>query len=127
MAKRAVFATVDDYIAACPANVQAILQKIRTMIRKAAPAADERVSYGMPAFFQDGALVYFAAFKNHIGMFPPVRGDKELLKDLSAHCGPKGNLKFALDDKMPYALIRRVIRFQVWSHAARLKAKRRKK
>ena len=68
-------ATIDDYIAAFSPEVRAILERIRTTIRKAAPDAQEKISYRIPAFTLNGALVYFAAFKNHIGFYPPVRGD----------------------------------------------------
>jgi uncharacterized protein YdhG (YjbR/CyaY superfamily) len=123
--------TVDDYFAACVPKVQSILQRIRTIVRKAAPDAVEKISYGMPAFFHDGALIYYAAFKNHIGMFPPVKGDKELQKDLARHRGPKGNLHFPLDERMPYGLITRVVKCRVREHrehlAAKAAAKKRKK
>jgi uncharacterized protein YdhG (YjbR/CyaY superfamily) len=101
--------TIDAYIAGFPAKVQAVLNKIRSTIRKAAPQAKERISYRMPAFFQDGVLIYFAAFKNHIGVYPPVRGDAKLLKGLSPYRGEKGNLQFPLDEPLPYGLIRRIV------------------
>src|SRR5262245_34929641 len=94
--------SIDSYIAVFPSKVQSILKKIRSTVRKAAPNAKEKISYRMPAFFQDGVLIYFAAFKNHIGVFPPARGDAKLMKDLARYRGPKGNLKFALDKPMPY-------------------------
>lgn len=100
----------DEYIAAFPPNVRAILKKICASIKKAAPKAEERISYRMPAFFQDGALIYFAAFKSHIGIFPPVRGDAQLLKSLARYRGPKGNLKFPLDEPIPYLLISRIVK-----------------
>ena len=81
----------------------------------------------MPAFTLDGDLIYFAAFKKHIGIFPPVRGDESLSKELSRFRGEKGNLKFPLDQPIPYALIRRVVRFRVKEHRKSLAAKREKK
>lgn len=131
MKKKAPPTTVDDYIAACDPKVQTILERIRTIARKAAPDAVEKISYGMPAYFLDGALIYYAAFKNHIGMYPPVKGDKELQKELAPHRGPKGNLQFPLDERMPYGLITRVLKCRVREHgehlAAKAAAKKRKK
>ena len=100
---------VDDYIASCAPEVQPILRRIRDTIRKAAPAADERISYRMPTFFQDGVLVHFAAFKNHIGMYPPV-SDEALKPHLARYAGEKGNLRFPLDKPMPYALITKIVK-----------------
>jgi uncharacterized protein YdhG (YjbR/CyaY superfamily) len=100
--------TIDDYIRSCAPDVQAILRKIRATIRKAAPKAEERISYRMPAFFQDGVLVYVAAFKRHIGLFPPVRNET-LKSKLARYAGPKGNLQFQLDEPIPYALITKIV------------------
>src|SRR6516164_5216367 len=90
MADRPPPATIDDYFAAFPPPVQSILRKIRLTIRKAAPHASEKISYKMPAFTMDGDLIYFAAFQKHIGVFPPVRGDDKLSKELSRYRGEKG-------------------------------------
>jgi uncharacterized protein YdhG (YjbR/CyaY superfamily) len=118
--------TIDEYIAAFPPDIQAILKKIRLTIRKAVPQATERISYKMPAFFLNGDLIYFAAFKKHIGVFPPVR-DEELSKELARYKGAKGNLKFPLDEPIPYALIGRLVRFRLREHRIRLAAKRKAK
>ena len=88
---------IDSYIAAFPAEVQRILEKIRTTIKKAAPGAEETIKYGMPTFVLDSSLVHFAAFKKHIGLFPPVKGDAAFREAAFAYEGPKGNLKFPLD------------------------------
>jgi uncharacterized protein YdhG (YjbR/CyaY superfamily) len=100
--------TVDNYIRSCAPEVQAILRKIRATIRKAAPKAEERISYRMPAFFQDGVLVYVAAFKKHIGLFPPVRNEA-LKSKLAKYAGPKGNLQFQIDEPIPYSLITKIV------------------
>lgn len=102
-------ATIDAYIAASPVDVQPILQRIRETVRKAAPRAEERISYRMPAFFQDGVVIYFAAFKKHIGIFPPVR-DAALREQLAPYAGPKGNLQFPLSKPIPYALITKIVK-----------------
>jgi uncharacterized protein YdhG (YjbR/CyaY superfamily) len=119
--------TIDDYIATFAPEVQAILQRIRLTIRKVVPQATERISYRMPAFAQDGILIYFAAFKKHIGVFPPVRGNGKLNKDLARYRGPKGNLQFPLDEPIPYGLITRVVKCRVKENAERLRSKRKKK
>ena len=119
--------SIDTYIAGFSSKVQSILKKIRSTVRKAAPKAKEKISYRMPAFFQDGALIYFAAFKNHIGIFPPVRGDATLLKQLAPYRGPKGNLKFSLDEPMPYDLIRRIVISRLKEREEKVGPKRAKK
>jgi uncharacterized protein YdhG (YjbR/CyaY superfamily) len=101
--------SVDDYIASSPPEVQLILQQIRATVRKAAPRAEERISYRMPAYFLGGVLVYFAAFKNHIGLFPPVR-DKSLKSLIAPYAGPKGNLRFPLSEPIPHGLIRKIVK-----------------
>src|SRR5215831_3809643 len=123
MTGRSAPETIDDYIAAFPPDIQSILEKIRLTIREAAPRAVEKISYKMPAFALDGDLIYFAAFKKHIGVFPPVRGDKKLSKELSRYRGEKGNLKFPLDEPIPYELIARVIKFRVKEHAGRVRSR----
>ncbi len=100
--------TIDAYISGASPAARPILRKIRALIRKAAPDAQETISYRMPAFRRNGILFYFAAFKNHIGMFPPVKGDKDLERELKPYRGPKGNLQFPLDEPMPYKLIARI-------------------
>lgn len=112
----------DEYIAASPAAVRPILREIRRVISAAAPQAEEVISYRMPAFKQRGILVYFAAFKNHIGLFPPVRGDAKLAKALAPYAGPKGNLRFPLDRPIPYTLIRAVARLRVKQDSGRQRA-----
>jgi uncharacterized protein YdhG (YjbR/CyaY superfamily) len=82
--------TIDDYIAGFPGDVQAILQQIRRTIRQAAPDAQEKISYQMPTFTLNGNLIHFAAFKNHIGLYPTPTGIEEFKKELSGYEGGKG-------------------------------------
>jgi len=117
---------IDDYIAAFPPEVQAILERIRSTIRKAAPDAQEIISYRMPAFTQNGILVYFAAFKKHIGLYPPVSGDANLEKAIAPYAGEKGNLKFPLDQPIPYDLIERIVKLRMTQSSAKAAAKRKK-
>ena len=111
--KKAVPASIDAYIADFSPEVQAILQEIRQTVARAAPGAKEAISYSIPAFKLNGTLVYFAAFKSHIGFYPPIRGDARLEKAVSPYAGEKGNLRFPLDRPIPYALIDRIVKFRV--------------
>jgi uncharacterized protein YdhG (YjbR/CyaY superfamily) len=104
--------SVDAYIASVRPKVRPVLEAIRRTVRAAAPSAEERISYGMPAYFLDGVLVYFAAFKNHIGFYPPVR-DKFLKARAASYAGPKGNLKFPLSEPMPHALIAKIVEARI--------------
>src|SRR5579862_3180352 len=104
---------IDEYIASCAPDVQPLLARIRSTIRKAAPDAQETISYKIPAFRLNGMLVYFAAFKNHIGFYPPVRGDARLEKAITPYAGPKGNLRFLLSQPIPHGLIERIVKFRV--------------
>lgn len=116
---------IDGYIAQFPADVQAVLQEVRETIGSAAPDAKEVISYQMPAFRQHGILVYFAAWKNHIGLYPPVSGDEAIEKAIARYAGPKGNLQFPLDEATPLKLIERIVKLRVKQNtvkaAARLK------
>ena len=118
---------VDGYISQFPADTQAILRKVRATIRKAAPDAKETISYQMAAFKQHGILVYFAAWKNHIGLYPPISGDKALEKAAARYAGPKGNLQFPLDEPIPYGLIERLVKLRVKQDSAKAEAKRKKR
>ena len=119
------FENVDEYIASFSPEIQSILEMIRSTIKKAAPDAKETISYQMPAFELNGALVYFAAFKKHIGFYPPVKGDAKLEQSLSRYAGPKGNLQFPLDQPIPYGLIERAVELRLEQNLA--KAVKRKK
>jgi uncharacterized protein YdhG (YjbR/CyaY superfamily) len=116
---------IDQYISQFPGDVQAILRKLRTTISRAAPEATEVISYQMPAFKLHGILVYFAAWKSHIGLYPPISGDKALEKAVAHYAGPKGNLQFPLDEPIPYDLIERIVKLRVKQNSA--KAAERKK
>jgi len=118
---------VEDYISRFPAETQATLKRIRETIRRAAPEAQETISYQMPAFKQHGILVYFAAWKQHIGLYPPISGDKALEKSLGRYAGPKGNLQFPLDEPIPYDLIARIVKLRVKQDSAKAAAKRAKR
>ncbi len=121
---RTVPTSVDEYIEGFAPEVQAILQRVRQAVREAAPQAQEVISYRMPALKQNGILVYFAAFKGHIGLYPPVAGDTRLQKEIAPYAGVKGNLRFPLDRPIPYELIARIMKLRVKQDAAKAASKR---
>lgn len=107
------FKDIDEYIANSPREVQGILKKIRATVRKAAPGAEEKISYQMPTFALKGKnLVHFAAFKHHIGFYPVPSGIAKFKKELSAYEGGKGSVKFPLDAPIPYDLIAKIVKFR---------------
>jgi uncharacterized protein YdhG (YjbR/CyaY superfamily) len=118
--------TIDEYIAAFSPEVRSILEKIRVTIKKAAPDAKETISYQIPAFTLKGHLVYFGAFKKHIGFYPPVR-DEKLRRETSIYAGEKGNLRFPLDKPIPYTLIGKIVKARVRENQEAEDSKRRKK
>jgi uncharacterized protein YdhG (YjbR/CyaY superfamily) len=120
------FTSIDEYIAACPKEVQKALKQIRATIKAAAPMAEEKISYQIPTFFLNGNLVHFAAFKNHIGFYPAPRGIEKFKKELAAYEGAKGSVKFPLDEPMPLELIRRIVEFRVADNLGRVKSKSKK-
>lgn len=109
MEKQPKFTTIDDYVATLPRDSRFIVEEIRRIVKTKVPAAVETISYQLPAFKLDKVFIYFAAFKKHIGIYPPVRGDSKLQKALLPYRGEKGNLKFPLDEPIPYDLITCVV------------------
>jgi len=109
---------MDDYIAGFPAEVQAVLKRIRSAIQKAVPGAEEAISYQIPTFRLNGKnLIHFAAFKEHVGLYPAPREDAEFKDDLSRYDGGKGTVRFPFDEPLPLDLIRRIVRFRVRKNA----------
>ena len=109
MPERAKFASHDEYIASMPSDVQKILLEVQALVEKALPRAQRCISYSMPAFRDGRVFLYFAAFKKHIGIYPPVTRDAALILELAQFRGPKGNLSFPLGQPLPMALIERVV------------------
>lgn len=114
---------IDAYIAGFPAEVQAILQKVRVAIRAAAPEAEEAFAYGIPTFKLNGNLVHFAAFKNHIGFYPTPAGIEHFKARLAKYPQAKGSVQFPLDRPIPYTLIGQVTRFRAQQNRAKAKTK----
>ena len=117
---------MDEYIAGFPSDVQAILEKIRMTIRKAAPAAEETIKYQIPTFTLKGNLVHFAAYKTHIGFYPAPTGIEKFKKELSIYGSGKGTLKFPLDKPVPFDLISKIVKFRVKETLKRAEAKGKK-
>lgn len=110
---RKAYKDIDEYISAFPPDVQKILQKIRKTIQKAVPQATEAISYQIPAFkLNSKYLIYFAAFKNHVSVYPAPRGADEFTEELAAYKGGKGTVQFPLDKSIPYGLITRIVKFK---------------
>jgi uncharacterized protein YdhG (YjbR/CyaY superfamily) len=108
------FATIDEYIASFPPDMQEKLQGIRSVIHRAAPDAEEAIRYGIPTFRLDGHnLVHFAAFKNHLSFFPTASGVEKFRKELSSYALSKGTIQFPPDEPVPYDLVERITRFRL--------------
>lgn len=105
--------TVDEYISQFPDDVQHILTKLRTIVKEAAPQAEERIAYQMPGYHLNGPLVYFAAFKNHIGLYPTSAALTPFEAELTPYKRSKGTIQFPLDKPMPYDLIARIVEYRV--------------
>lgn len=105
---------VDEYIKSHPKDVQTLLEKVRSTIKKTAPQAEELISYGMPAYKLNGKpLVYFAAFKHHIGFYATPTGHTKFATELSNYKQGKGSVQFPIDQPLPFDLIKRIVEFRV--------------
>jgi uncharacterized protein YdhG (YjbR/CyaY superfamily) len=111
-------ATVDEYLAAYPPDVQEILSRLRAVVRETAPQAVEKISYNMPAYHMDGFLVSFSAWKRHIGIYPCTQAVLANIPELADYKGTKGSLHFPLDQPLPYDLIARLVQVRVAENLA---------
>lgn len=107
------FKTIDEYITTYPPDIQTLLQQLRAAIHEAAPEAEETISYQMPAFKQNGVLVYFAAFKDHIGFFPTASGVEAFKDKIDAFKTSKGTIQFPLNKPLPIELVKEIVLFKV--------------
>ena len=105
--------TVDEYIEQFTGETRLRLEKMRRTIRRAAPKAVEVISYSMPAYRQDGILVWFAGFKNHIGFYPGAQGIAQFKKELAGYKSAKGSVQFPHNEPLPLALITRIVKHRV--------------
>lgn len=110
---------VNEYIAAFPPEVQAVMQQVRAAIKANAPEAEETIAYGMPAYKLNGPLVYFAGYKNHIGFYATPTGHAEFADELSKYKQGKGSVQFPLEEPMPLELMGRIVKFRVGENLAK--------
>lgn len=117
------YKSINEYIQNEPKNIQIILKKLRATVKKAAPKAVEKISYGMPTFYQNGNLVYFAAWKKHIGFYPAPSGIQAFKKELSKYKGSKGSIQFPFTEPLPLSLITKIVKARVKENIAKTKKK----
>jgi len=118
------FETIDGYIKTFPKDIQKILETVRQAIKKAAPEAEEAISYQMPTFKLNGNLVHFAAFKNHIGFYPTPSGTEKFKKEISVYRSGKGSIQFPIDKPMPLSLIKKIVKYRIRENSNRIKKKK---
>lgn len=118
-------ATIEEYLKSQPPPIRKRLKEIVAIVRAAAPDATEKLSYRMPAFFLNGFIVYFAAFKNHIGFYPGASGITAFRNEIKGYKSAKGSIQFPHDHPLPVALIKKIVKFRVKENI--LKAKKKKK
>ena len=111
------YSSVDEYHSSFPAEVTFLLSRIRKTIQEAAPKSKEVIAYNMPAFKQKRVLVYYAAYKKHIGFYPTAKPIEVFKKELQAYKTSKGAIQFPLDQKLPIELIKKMVRFRVKEEA----------
>ena len=128
LSKAPVATNVGNYIAGFPAATQKLLQQVRAAIIKAAPGAEELISYGMPAYKKDGMLVFFAGYNKHIGFYPTPSGIENFKKELAGYTFSKGAIQFPVDQPMPLKLVTSIVKFRLAENKekAALKAKKKK-
>ena len=111
--KKSGFHSIDEYIGTFPEDIQKLLEEVRATIKAAAPNAEEKISYQMPTFFLNGNLIHFAAFKDHIGLYPTPSGTKAFKRELSIYQGAKGSVRLPIDKPLPLKLISKIVKFRV--------------
>lgn len=110
--------SIDEYIAQFPPEIRAIMEQMRSTVRKAAPAASEKISWGMPTFWQHGNLVHFAGNKHHLGFYPGASGVAHFAEELTAYKTSKGAIQFPYKDPLPAELIGRIVAFRAAENEA---------
>ncbi|TQE68321.1 iron chaperone [Leptospira noguchii] len=121
--KKLNFKNINEYINLFPEDVQYKLRKLRSTIRKAAPNAEEKISYQMPAFALNGNLVYFAAYKKHIGFYPTSSGIKKFQTELTKYKTTKGAIQFPMDQPLPLKLIAKIVKYRIKENTQTKKSK----
>lgn len=121
--EKAIAKDINEYIAGFPESVRGILEALRATIKEAAPGAEETISYAIPAFKLKGRiLVYFAGFKNHIGLYPAPRENEAFKKELSGYKGGKGTVQFPLTEPIPLPLVAKIVKFRAKENLEKAKA-----
>ena len=120
-------ADFDEYVSRYPGEVQKLLIQLRETIKRTAPDAEEKISYGMPAFKLHGVLVYFAAYSKHIGFYPSPSGVAAFKNELSMYHLSKGTIQFPLDKPLPLELIARIVAYRANENLLKAQAKKKKK
>jgi len=120
------FKDIDEYISNFPEDIREILQQLRVTIQEAAPNAVEKIRYQMPTFALAGNLIHFAAYKNHIGLYPTPSGVKSFEKQLSVYKSGKGSIQLPLDQPIPYALVTKIVKYRVKENVSALAARKKK-
>lgn len=123
---KAPLGSIDQYIDEAPQELQQKLRELRTVIKSEVPDAEERIAYQMPTFSQEGNLVHFAYFKNHIGFFPAPSGIENFKDELARYKTSTGTVQIPLDEELPLDLIREIVRFRLKENLAKAAAKRKK-
>lgn len=124
---KAKFKTVDEYLSALPTKTKTILKVLRKTIKQAAPQAEELISYNIPAYKLNGLLIYFAAWKEHVSIYPRTSGmEKAFKKELSGYEGSKGTVKFPINRPIPFSLISKIVKFRVQENLAKSRTKAKK-
>lgn len=118
---------IDEYITGYPEEIQKTLEQLRATIKKAAPKAEETISYGIPAFKLNGILVWFAAHSKHVGFYPRGSGIEAFKNELSIYKGAKGSVQFPLDKRLPLGLITKIVKFRVTENLQKARAIGKKK
>jgi uncharacterized protein YdhG (YjbR/CyaY superfamily) len=120
---RVTHVDVASYMADFPPKQRKLLRQLRALVKKLAPKAEERISYGIPGYFQDGMLVYFAGYNKHIGFYPGAAAIADFKKELSGYKLSKGTVQFPVDAPLPVSLITRMVKFRIRANAAKAKGK----
>jgi uncharacterized protein YdhG (YjbR/CyaY superfamily) len=121
--EKAIAKDINEYIAGFPESVRGILEALRATIKEAVPGAEETISYAIPAFKLKGRiLVYFAGFKNHIGLYPAPRENEAFKKELSGYKGGKGTVQFPLTEPIPLPLVAKIVKFRAKENLEKAKA-----
>jgi len=115
------YKSIDQYISSFPISTQNILKELRAIVRESAPTASEKISYQMPTFFQNGNLVYFAAYENHIGFYPGASVIHAFESELRNYKTGKGSIQFPIDQPIPLELIKKIVKFRVEENSAKPK------